>query len=412
MKLFTSVSMRIWIGFFSSILVIGLGTMPALVEPSFVPLSLSGLSLFCGTLIGLVILALTAQSVSHPIKVIAQSLEGIVGGDLSATIAGVERNDEVGALARNCDEIRDMIVNMQKRIDDIDRSAIRAQTNQDSVIAGAIRNLETDLKNVVDVVSAGSRELESTANNMSATAENTCIQATAVVTASELASNNVQTVASAAVQLSASIAEINRQMSDSSRIADQASEQAELTNQQIRGLAEAAQKIGDVVRLISDIAEQTNLLALNATIEAARAGEAGKGFAVVASEVKNLANQTGKATEEISRKITEMQTATDKSVQSVQAIGQTIGRMNEISSTIAASVEQQGAATQEIARCVQSATEGSADVSSNIAFVTQAVSENSAASSQLASSAGKLSQTSNHLKTQIDGLIAQLRKAA
>src|SRR5581483_6402434 len=152
--------------------------------------------------------------------------------------------------------------------------------------------------------------------------------------------------------------------------AGEATQQATRTNEQIQGLAEAAQRIGDVVKLITDIAGQTNLLALNATIEAARAGDAGKGFAVVASEVKSLANQTAKATEEIAAKIAEMQTATQESVGAVQGISQTIGRINEIATTIASAVGEQGAATKEIARNVQQASAGTNEVSSNIAGVT------------------------------------------
>jgi murein DD-endopeptidase MepM/ murein hydrolase activator NlpD len=176
----------------------------------------------------------------------------------------------------------------------------------------------------------------------------------------------VQTVAAAAEELNASIAEIGRQVQSASTMAGGAVQQAEKTNQQVQGLAEAAQKIGDVVKLISDIAAQTNLLALNATIEAARAGDAGKGFAVVASEVKNLATQTAKATEEISQQIASIQAATGEAVGAIQGIGKTIVEINQVASSIAAAVEEQNASTREIARNVQETSAGTQEVSSNI----------------------------------------------
>jgi methyl-accepting chemotaxis protein len=186
---------------------------------------------------------------------------------------------------------------------------------------------------------------------------------------------------------------------------------AEQTNEQIQGLAAAAQSIGDVVKLISDIAGQTNLLALNATIEAARAGDAGKGFAVVASEVKSLANQTAKATGEIGSKIAEMQTATSHSVAAIRGIAQTIAQINEIATTIALAVEEQGAATQEIARNVQQAAAGTAEVSSNIVGVTRAANDTGAASTQVLGSAGELSQQSEALRGQVDVFLAKVRAA-
>jgi methyl-accepting chemotaxis protein len=179
----------------------------------------------------------------------------------------------------------------------------------------------------------------------------------------------------------------------------------------VQGLSAAAQKIGDVVKLISDIASQTNLLALNATIEAARAGDAGKGFAVVASEVKSLANQTAKATEEISAQVASMQGATNDAVQAIHSIGGTIGTINEIATTIASAVEEQGAATQEIARNVQEAAQGTGQVSSNIVGVNQAASETGAASSQVLASAEELGKQAETLRADVDQFLANIRAA-
>ena len=188
-------------------------------------------------------------------------------------------------------------------------------------------------------------------------------------------------------------------------------EQAERTNRHVQGLAEAAQKIGDVVKLISDIAAQTNLLALNATIEAARAGDAGKGFAVVASEVKNLATQTAKATEDISQQIASIQGATGEAVTAIQGIGKAIVDINQVASSIAAAVEEQNASTREIARNVQEASAGTQEVSSNISGVTQAASETGASARQMLDAAKGLSHQTETLRGEVARFLTQIRAA-
>jgi methyl-accepting chemotaxis protein len=246
---------------------------------------------------------------------------------------------------------------------------------------------------------------------LSATAEQTSMQASAVSSASEEASSNVQTVAAAADELAASIAEILRQVSDSTKVADKAVHDARRTNDQMQQLEGAAQKIGEVVGLITTIANQTNLLALNATIEAARAGEAGKGFAVVASEVKNLASQTARATDEIGSQIKAIQATTGAAVREIGAICDTIVKMGEIATAIASAVEEQGAATQEIARNVQQAAHGTEEVSKNVAGVTQSAGETGSAASQVLGSAEDLARQSEVLRDKVDGFLATLRSA-
>ena len=208
-----------------------------------------------------------------------------------------------------------------------------------------------------------------------------------------------------------SVAEIARQVQESSRIAAEAVHQAGKTDTRVAELSQLAHRVGDVVKFITAIADQTNLLALNATIEAARAGEAGRGFAVVAQEVKALAAQTAKATDEIGTQIGAMQGATQDSVAAIRAIGGTINRVSEIAAAIAAAVEEQGAATQEIARNVQQAAQGSAEVAENIVSVRRAATETGTASAQVLESARALASQSTHLKLEVEKFLANVRAA-
>ena len=278
-------------------------------------------------------------------------------------------------------------------------------------LEAAINQFDTAMKEVLHSVSSAAQGVQTQSQSMSATAEETTRQSSAVAAAAEEASANVQTVAAASEELAASIAEIVRQMNESMRAGQGAVEEAGKADTKVRGLAEAAQKIGDVVKLISDIASQTNLLALNATIEAARAGEAGKGFAVVASEVKNLANQTARATEEIGKLVGAIQGATSDTVSAIQSIGKTIDRISEISTAVASAVEEQRAATQEIARNVQEAAKGTQEVSSNIVGVSQAAGTTGTAAGQLQGMADALTKQSDVLGKQVHTFLEQARAA-
>lgn len=277
--------------------------------------------------------------------------------------------------------------------------------------AGIADDFEKSVGLVVESVSSAATELHASAEAMSHMASSTNERATSVAAATEQASSNVQTVAAAAEELSASVSEIGRQVARSSQIAQQAAADAERTNLTVEGLTEVARQVGEVVQLINDIASQTNLLALNATIEAARAGEAGKGFAVVANEVKSLANQTAKATEEITAQIAAMRSATGDAVGAIKAIGETIREMNGIAAAIASAVEEQGAATQEIARNIQEAAASAGEMASNIGGVTQAASETGVAAGQVLGTAGELATQSERLRTEVDRFLRSARVA-
>ena len=288
--------------------------------------------------------------------------------------------------------------------------AVGITDKQNSDFAVVARSFETEMNAVIgSVITAGS-ELQSTAKSMESTANVTRDKSKMVSNAAEMASNNVQTVAAAAEELSSSISEISRQVSHSATIANQAVVDAERSGENVRGLALSAAKIGEVVSLISDIADQTNLLALNATIEAARAGDAGKGFAVVASEVKNLANQTAKATEEISQQVGDVQRATEEAVLAIQNIGSTIGKIDEAAATIASAVEEQGSATQEIAHNVEQAASGTNEVTSNIVEVTEGATQTGQAAAEVLSAADKLAQEGEAMGREMNAFLIEMRK--
>jgi len=355
---------------------------------------------------------LLTRSIVNPVGRLTGSLKRLAGGDIEAAVAGSDRGDEFGTIARAVEEVRETIRSqMMERIGKENETAEREEAARKAAMLKLADEFESAIGNIVQTVSAASTELEASASRLTKIAKSTQQLSNVGASASEQASANVQAVASATEEMTTSVTEISRQVQESSRIANEAVKQAEQTDARINELSKAAARIGDVVKLITSVAEQTNLLALNATIEAARAGEAGKGFAVVAQEVKALASQTAKATDDISSQITSMQTATNESVAAIKQIGETIEQISEIAATIAAAVEEQGAATGEIARNVGEAAKGTAQVATNITDVSRGASETGSASVQMLSSAQSLSNESNRLRLEVQKFLKTIRAA-
>ena len=372
--------------------------------------SLYGLSALIVAL-GFALSWLLARSITGPLVNMVVVLKKLAANDRSFAIPETDRRDEIGQIAKAAQVFKDNMIEADQlraqRTEVEQRTAAQRKADMHKLAS----DFEAAVSEVLDTVSSASTELEASAGTLTATAERAQQVTTTVSAASEAASSNVQSVASATEQMASSVNEISRQVQESARMAQAAVTQARTTNDRVGELSKAAARIGDVVELINTVAGQTNLLALNATIEAARAGDAGRGFAVVASEVKALAEQTAKATGEISQQIDSIQAATHGSVVAIREIGGMIDKMSEIASTIASAVEQQGTATQEISRNVQQAAHGTTQVSVNITDVRKGAAETSSASTQVLSAARSLSRDSDRLKLEVGKFLTTVRVA-
>jgi len=344
---------------------------------------------------------IAVTQIAAPIGRATETLQALAGGNHHVTVTGAERRDEVGDLARVVDSLREQLAageRMRAEREAAQKAEAERLARHDQIAQRFIHKIEA----IASAFSKSSGDVAEAARNLSATAEQTTRQAQAVSGSAEEASTNVNTIAAATGELSTTASDVTTQVAKSASIAGVASKDAAESESSIRQLSGAATQIGDVLNLIRAIAEQTNLLALNATIEAARAGEAGRGFSVVASEVKQLAAQTAKATDEIAAKIGEIQSATQKTVGSIERIVSTINAIRETTAAITASADQQSVATREIAGNSQRAATATADVTANISGVGQAAQMTGSAASQLMG-------LSTNLSTQAEGLQREVR---
>jgi methyl-accepting chemotaxis protein len=365
-------------------------------------LTLVGSALFVWLYVG--------RNILRRIRELQRAMQLLSAGDLDTEIVRSRQNDEIGAMKETLTVFRDSMVEARALASEQDKDRV-VKAERAAQMEAKIAEFEGTVRSALDNLAQSANSMQSTAQSMSTTADQSNALVNAVASAAEETSVNVQTVSSGTEQLSSSIEEISKQVVTSAAIAKKAVEEAGATDTTVQSLADSASRISVVVDLIQTIASQTNLLALNATIEAARAGEAGRGFAVVASEVKSLASQTAKATEEIRTQIASMQQVTTSAVGAIQGIGRIIGEIDNVTTTIAAAVEEQGAATREIARNIQHAAGGTSEVSSNIVGVSTASAEAGAAATEVLSASDALRREADMLRGEIDAFLNNMRAA-
>jgi methyl-accepting chemotaxis protein len=365
--------------------------------------------LFGGILFAAVIGYLTSRAIVPPIHAMTDAMTKLASGNLAIDVPARDSQNEIGDMAKAVEVFKNNMIEAGRLRLEQDEQKQATEKQRKADMGKIADSFETAIGEVIETVSSAATRLEASATSLSQTAEKNQQLSNTVSSASAEATVNVQSVASASEEMASSVNEISRQVQEAARISGEAVQKAHSADERINSLSQASAKIGDVVELINSIAGQTNLLALNATIEAARAGESGRGFAVVAAEVKALAEQTAKATAEIGQQITSIQSATHESVANMREIGEVIGRIAEISGSIASAVEEQGAATQEIARNVQRAAAGTSGVAANIAEVKTGAAETGGASSQVLAAARSLSGETNRLKNQVESFLKTVR---
>lgn len=349
------------------------------------------------------------MTVIKPINLMTGSMQSLAGGDMDVEVPALEKRDEIGAMAKAVQVFKENAIETERLREEQAMNEKRSEAELKAQLNKLAQELNNEVQVALTDINGQAEGMKGSTAEMNSVIERLNERTTAVSDGASQANGSIQTVASATEELSASINEITRQVDQSSSIAQAAAKEAASTDQTVGGLAEAAEKIGDVINMIQDIAEQTNLLALNATIEAARAGEAGKGFAVVAAEVKNLANQTGKATVEISSQIGSIRNETDGAVKAIRSISDTIKQINDISDSITEAVGQQSNATQEISASVQNSVEHMTQITSQITDIASETDEVRGHSGQVLDNANTTSENVTKLDHRMAEIMESLR---
>jgi methyl-accepting chemotaxis protein len=369
------------------------------------------LIILAGTIAGLVLGILVSQAIVKPMGRLTTAIQGLARGERDIVVPERLQRDEIGEIGDTLAVFKASMIEADRFRGEQETQKQRSAQEGHRAMLDLAAKFEASVGGIVEGVVAKATELQGTAQAMAATAEETSRQSTAVAATSVQTTQSVQIVATATDELSAASREIAEQVTQSGGLIDEAVQQANVSNEQVKGLTAAAERIGDVVKTIAAIAEQTNLLALNATIEAARAGDAGRGFAVVASEVKSLATATAKATDEVGVQIRAIQEAAQSSAQSIEDIARMIGKVNVTATAIASAVEEQSVAMQEITNHVQQAAHGTHQVSDNISSVSQAARDTGAAAAEVLASANEFGKNGSALKNQVDAFLREVRAA-
>jgi methyl-accepting chemotaxis protein len=369
--------------------------------------SISGINM----LLAIIVQLFVAYFIFKPQARMIEAMDHVVKGDTEMAIPYIDKKNEIGNIARAVQVFKENALKMVDLAKQQEMNQRASETQRRSTLHSLAAELEDKVKHAVDMVASAATQMDATSKSVAQMADGSQSKLQNLAEQIGGTSKNVQTVARAAAELSNAIVSISSQIARSSDLTSSAVSDAHQADNTAANLTEAAQKISEVVEMINSIAAQINLLALNATIEAARAGEAGKGFAVVASEVKNLAAQTTKATEQIGGLIGAIQGATTDTVDIIKSIGSKIRNISEISTTISAAVEQQGAATRDISSNVQQAAHSTEEVSRNAGDVTRTAQETGAAASEMTAASSELSKQAEVLRREMDSFLVHVRTA-